>query len=181
VRRSLARAALAAGCACLLTGCIDSAAPILTDSKRLLGQRLDLRLFTVRDGKISDEGEGAIFVWNGQAYANIIKSLGDVAYFSVHPFDDGTFIVQTYPLDRKRGSEYALMRQIPFIGDAYSIAAIDEEDADAGLRKVNCEATANYACRITTREQLYALARATAAKPHDHGMLAVHFVRDAKR
>ena len=181
MRRLLATAAATACCVCLLTGCIDSAAPILTDSKPLLGQRLDLRLFTLRDGKISDEGEGAIFVWNGQTYANIVKSLSDVAYFSVHPFDDGTFIVQTYPLDRKRGSEYALMRQIPFIADAYSVAVIDEEDAGEALRKANCEMTANYACRITTREQLFVLAHATAAKPHNHGVLAVHFVRDAKQ
>jgi hypothetical protein len=165
----------------MLAGCIDSAAPILTDPQPILGERLDLQLYTLHDGKISADGEGAIFVWNGHAYANIIKSLSGVAYFSVHPFDDGNFIVQTYPLDRKRGSEYALMHKVPFMSDAYAIVAIDEEDADTAVRKANCEVTANYACRITTREQLLVLARATAAKPHSHGALAVHFVRDQKQ
>jgi len=165
----------AAAAACLaLAGCVDSAAPILTDSRPLLGERLDLRLYTLRDGKISDDGEGAIFVWNGQAYANIVKSLSDVAYFSVHPFDDGNFIVQTYPLDHARGNEYALMRPTGLVKEAYVLAAIDEEDADTATRKANCDTSNTHACRVSTRDQLFALARATAAHPHPYGALVVN-------
>ncbi len=51
--------------------------------------------------------------------------------------------------------------------------AIDEADADEATRAANCTHPGGTACRIATREQLFALARATAAHHKDEGGLAL--------
>jgi hypothetical protein len=167
---------MAATCAAFaLAGCIDSAAPILTDSRPLLGPQLHVTFYTLRDGHINEDNEEAIFNWNGRLYAHAAGALSEMAGFSVHPFDGANFIVQTVPVDRARGSDYALMHPVALAKDAYFVVAIDETDADEATRKANCGETSKHACRVSTQEQLWALARATAAHPHPSGLFAVNF------
>jgi hypothetical protein len=176
VRRKIANA-LAFGLATLLlAGCVDSAAPILTDSRPVLGERLQLKLYSLKDGRIADDGEAAVFNWDGQRYAHVSGALNDYAAFTVHPFENGLYIVQTIPVDRARSIEYALMRPIPLVQGAYVVVVIDEEDADAATRKANCAPSSQFACRVSTREQLFTLARATAAHPRNHAGLAINAV-----
>lgn len=155
-----------------LGGCIDSDAPILTESRPVVGERLQMMVYTLRDGGITADGEGALFTWDGTRYKHIAGALSDVGAFTVQPFEDSRFIVQTMPWDHARGHEYALMQAAPFMVGAYVLVPIDEEDADEATRKANCEISANHACRIKTAEQLFALARATAVKPHTMAVLA---------
>ena len=46
----------------------------------------------------------------------------------------------------------------------YQVIAIDEDDADEPTRAAHCKHPGGAACRIETREQLFAFARATAAQ-----------------
>ena len=84
MKRALVRAAIAALCAGLLTGCVDSDGPILSASQPVLGPRLKLQLYSMRKG-YAEEPEQASFAWNGKLYAHSGGSLSDVRGFSVHP------------------------------------------------------------------------------------------------
>ncbi len=126
--RSLAiRAAIAALCAVTLTGCIDSADPILTDAQPVFGQRLKLQFFTLRKGFAHDP-EQATFNWNGALYAHASGGMRDVSAFSVHPFEAGDYIIQDVPARHPRISEYALLHKIA--DGVYQVLPIDEADAD---------------------------------------------------
>jgi hypothetical protein len=156
----------------LLAGCIDSATPIFTDARPLLGERPRLQLYTLRDDA-AHEPETETFAWRGGRYVptggtvkNAVKELGE---FSLHEFEGADLIVQS--IRRGRPAEYAIARKLA--DGTYLVAAIDETDADAATRGKYCNTDAATACRVTTREAVLALARATAAKPHSTGGLAV--------
>lgn len=164
------RAAAVAFCGFLLSGCIDSARPILTDAKPVLGHYLRLQLYTLANG-FAEGPEQAEYVWNGTYYAHASGGMKDVAGFTVHPFEGGDYVVQTAPKDPKAAIDYALLH--PFTQGVYQAVPIDENDAGAAVRAANCKTGKDWSCRIETRAQLWALARATAARPKDRGGLAV--------
>ncbi len=170
----LRRAAAIGLCTLLLAGCVDSAAPILSDGKPLLGERLNLQLYSLRDG-FAVEPEQASYVWNGTRYARTrgARSMSD---FTVHPFEGSDLIVQTVPSDRQGKLEYALLH--PLTDGVYYVVVIDEADADQATRKANCGQSSNYSCRVANREQLFAMTRATAARHKQDGGLAIRLRDD---
>lgn len=169
-----ARAAIAALCALSLSGCIDSAAPILTDAEPLLGERLNLQLYGMRNG-FAAEPQRVTYRWTGTHYARIRgdRSMND---FTVHPFEGGDLIVQTVPSNKTRKVEYAVLH--PLMDGIYYVVVIDEADADQATRDANCAKPSDFSCRVTTREQIFALARATAARHKDNGGLAIRLRDD---
>jgi hypothetical protein len=169
VKSSLVRAAFAALCAVALAGCIDSSGPILTDSQPLLGPTLRLQLYTLRKGLVSDP-EQTLFTWDGKLSVHAGGGMRDIHAFSVHPFENGDYIVQDVPVKHPEINEYALMRKLT--DGVYLLRVIDEDDADAATRAANC-GNASKACRVATRDQLFALARATAAMHYQDGGLAI--------
>lgn len=171
MKSSLVRAAFIALGACLLSGCIDSAKPILTDSKPLLGQHLRLQTYSLGAKGITDGPGQAEYVWKGAYYAHVSGGMKDVAGFTVHPFEGGDYIVQTKPSTSDKIVDYALLHR--FVSGVYQAVVIDENDASAAVRAANCKKTKDSSCRIETRAQLWALARATAAGPKDRGGLAI--------
>ena len=160
--------------ACLaLAGCIDSSGPILTDSQQAFGPKLRVQLYTLRDG-VAQEPERAAFAWNGALYEHAGGGMRDVSAFSVHPFEGGDYIIQEVPRKRPRIAEYALLHKIA--DGVYLVQAIDEADADEPTRAALCgkgDAKDPAPCRIATREQLFAFARATAAHRKQDGGLAL--------
>ncbi len=154
-----------------LAGCINSAKPILTDAKPLLGQHLRLQTYSLDSKGVSDGPEQAEYVWKGTYYAHVSGGMQDVPGFTVHPFENGDYIVQTRPKDPKGKIEYALLH--PFVAGVYRAVVIDEDDASTAVRAANCKASKESSCRVETRAQLWALARATAAGPKDRGGLAI--------
>ena len=157
-------------CAALLSGCIDSAAPILTGAQPVLGAKLSLQLYSLRKG-YAHEPEQATYVWNGALYAHAGGGMKDITAFTLHPFEAGDYIVQTAPTKPDQKTEYAVMHQLA--GGVYLVTVIDEDDADASVRAAQCEHPGGTACRIETRDQLFAFARATAARRKDDGGLAI--------
>jgi hypothetical protein len=172
--KSLAvRAAIAALCAVALSGCIDSADPILTDAQPVFGQRLKLQFFTLRQG-FAREPEQARYKWNGALYSHASGGMRDVSAFSVHPFEAGDYIIQDVPARHPRISEYALLHKIA--DGVYQVLPIDEADADEQTRAAYCGKGDNAnpsPCRIENRDQLFAFARATAARRKDDGGLVI--------
>ena len=176
MRSALLRAGFVALTALALAGCIDSSGPILTDAQPVLGPRLNLQLYALRDGHAFDP-ERARFVWNGKLYAQSGHGMNDVKGFTVHPFEGGDYIIQSLPARHPQLAEYAVMRQLA--DGVYQVIAIDEDDADTATRTANCKHPGGTACRIETREQLFTFARATAAKKKTGGGLAIR-LEDAK-
>ncbi len=170
---SAVRAGLAALCALALTGCIDSSGPILASSQDVFGPKLKAQLFTLRDGRAREPTQTE-FRWNGELYERAGSGLRDISSFSVHPFENGDFIIQAVSAKRPRISEYAVLHKL---ADGVSLVwAIDEADADEPTRSAFCgkgEPKDPAACRIETREQLFAFARATAARARPDGGLMV--------
>jgi hypothetical protein len=173
VRRSIFHLALATLSILSLAACIDSSHPILTDSQPLFGRKLHLQLYTLRGG-FASEPEQTLFVWDGKLYVHAGGDLRDVHAFSVHPFEGGDYIVQDIPANRPHINEFSVMHQLA--DSVYLLPVIDEEDADEATRSANCPGGDKYTCRIETREQLFALARATAAKHKNDGGLAIRLV-----
>jgi hypothetical protein len=151
-----------------LAGCVDSAAPLLTDAQPLLGERLSLMLYALRDGA-AHEPTAATFAWRAGRYMLISGGGPGIRDFTLHRFDGQDLIVQSakpaFP------AEYAIARKLA--DGTYLVFPVDEHDADQAIRGQFCAREPAIACRVATREAVLALARATAAKPHSTGGLAV--------
>ena len=156
----------------LLSGCINSASPILADSQPIFGERARFQLYGLRKG-IAVDPEQATFAWNGARYAHAGGGMKDVRAFSVHPLEAGNYIVPSVPKKDRGITEYAVMRKL--MDGVYQVIVIDEADADEPTRTAHCgKGEKNtWSCRIETRDQLFAFARATAARHKDGGGLAI--------
>ena len=170
--RTMVRAAVFVAGAMLLSGCINSASPILTDSQPLFGQRARFQLFGMRKGMAVDP-ERVMYAWNGGLYLHAGGGMKDVRAFSVHPFEAGNYIIQSVPTKDRSITEYAVMRKLT--DGVYQVIVIDEADADEPTRTAHCGKGEknSWSCRIETRDQLFAFARATAARHKDDGGLAI--------
>jgi hypothetical protein len=153
-----------------LTACIQSTAPILADAKPVFGESVRLHLYSLYDGG-AHKPEVVTFRWNGSRYVIPRWQLSDLAGFTVHDFEGSDAIVQSFSAKGERAVEYALAHKLA--DGTFLINAIEENDVDEATRAAHCSKTKFAACRIETREQLFAFARATAAKGHARGGLAV--------
>jgi hypothetical protein len=177
----LVKSGLAALCALGVAGCIDSSGPILASSQDAFGPKIKVQLFTLRDGRAREPTQ-AEFRWNGSLYANAAGGLREVSAFSAHAFEGGDYIIQEIPAKRPRVSEYALLHKLA--DGVYVVWPIDENDADEPTRTAYCGKGGPKdpsPCRIETREQLFAFARATAARAKPDGALAVRLPDGAEK
>jgi hypothetical protein len=162
----LARHLLVLTSLALLAGCIDSAAPILTDAEPLLGKRLHLQLYGLHEGA-AHEPATVTFGWLGSRYVNVGRGVKDIGDVTLHAFEGPDIIVQN--MRAGKPVEYAIARKLA--DGTYLVVPIDDNDADAATRAKYCGKEAG--CRVATPEAVLAFARATAAKPHSTGGLAV--------
>ena len=153
----------------MLSACIDSTAPILSDGKPVFGEQVRFHLYSLYDGA-AHQAQIVTFRWNGARYA-VSGKRHDVSDFTIHDFEGNDAIVQGISVKKGRTIEYALARKLA--DGTYLVIAIDENDADEPARATLCTKAKSSPCRIETRDQLLAFARATAAKPHQQGGLAV--------
>ena len=176
--KPIARIAALACCAFTLAGCIYSSEPVLTDAQPLLGQRLRLQLYSLRDGHAT-EPQRALYAWNGKHYALVGGNAKGMNDFTLHAFEGGDYIAQSIPAPDKKNFEYAIIRKLS--DGVYHVVAIDEDDADEAARKANCVEADKYSCAIKTREAVMLFARATAAKKKNDGGLAIRLSEERKR
>jgi len=154
-----------------LGGCVTSATPILGDAKAILGDRIQVHFFSVTNKDGGRDYSTATFEWNGSRYLPRGNAAGDWPEFTVHPYEGRDFIVQKIQQRPPRATEYALARRLS--EGLYLLMPINEEDADEPTRERFCTKTQDAACRISTPEQLFVFARATAARDEDNGGIAV--------
>ena len=156
-------------CALALSGCVDSSGPLLSDAQPVLGEQVRLQFYSLRKGT-ADEPEQATYKWDHGAYQRTGGGMTDIGSFSVHPLARDTFVVQSAAAKRPGMFEYAIARRL--VDGVYQVIAID---ADAGrvTRARFCKRASDSSCRIQTRNQLYAFARATAERRRGQGGLVL--------
>ena len=152
----------------LLTGCISSNGPILTDGQPLLGKEPHLRFYVLRDGTVR-EPSVETFRWQDGRYVPVGGNAKDSGPFTLHAFEGSDLIVQS--IRTGKPVEYGIARKLA--DGVYLLAAVDESDADAATQNRLCDKPPGTACRVNSREAVLAFARATAAKPHADGGLAL--------
>lgn len=159
-------------CALALTlaGCIQSSDPILINAQPVFGPQLRFAHFALDKG-YARAFDRLAFKWNGAFYAHRAGGSRDIPDFSVFPFEGGDYIVQTVPARRAGITEYALLRRLA--DGVFLVVPIDSEDADEPTRDADCARGEHGACRVMTRAQLFAFARATAARHKDTGGLVI--------
>ncbi len=167
IRRALL-ALCALLCALALSGCIDSADPILSSANPEFGPKLNLQFYSLSKD-VATEPSRESFAWNGALYVHA-GGARTIDSFTVHPFENGDYIVQSLS-GKDRKVEYTLLHRVA--EGVYLARAIDEEDADEQTRTSLCTKGGKYSCRIETRDQLFAFARATAARQHQSGGLVI--------
>jgi hypothetical protein len=140
----------------------------LTDGKPLLGETVRLQIYHLRDGLAHDPAIGTLR-WENGSYRTFEDGKKETSRLTLQPLDGADLIVQS--TDKNNFTEYAVARKV--IDGAYLVFVIDEADADEATRKQYCKANADRDCTVTTPEAVLAFARATAAKPHDSGSVAV--------
>lgn len=169
LRRSLlAPGLLAVASLAFLAGCISSAAPILTDGQPLLGERPRLQFYTLRDGAAREPATATFRFIDGR-YVPTGGTRKDIGPFTLHAFEGGDLIAQS--IRPGHPVEYAIARKLA--DGTYLLFVVDETDVDQATRAQYCGKDPGSACSITTQEALLAFARATAAKPHASGGLAI--------
>jgi hypothetical protein len=170
-----ARLVVAVAAAVSLSGCIYSAAPILTEGNPHFGKEARFQFYELSAGGARGQ-EHARYRWDGSRYVFADGDFKDTGAFTMHPFAGRDFIVQSFNARGSRPVEYAVARRLA--EGVYLVFPIDERDADAAARAEYC--VASTSCRIETQEALLAFARATAAKPNEQGGLAL-LVANEKR
>lgn len=153
-----------------LSGCVDSSGPLLPDAQPVFGQQLRLQFYSLRKG-IADEPEQAAYRWNRGAYQRTSGGMTDIGSFSVHPLARDIFAVQSATTKRPGIFEYAIARRLA--DGVYQVIGIDEADAGRLTRARYCKRSSDSSCRVETRNQLYAFARATAERKRGQGGLVL--------
>ena len=160
-----ARVAAAFGALLALSACVESETPVLTDAKPLLGERIRLRLYSLRESGAYDP-QAIRFRWDGTRYVNAGGSK-DLTSFTIHAFEGADMIAQNFG----KRIEYALVRKLAT--GVFLVVPIDENDADEATRAKYCHKVGGSSCRAESKDDIFALARATAAKPQDRGGLVI--------
>ena len=155
----------------LLTGCVDSAAPLMTGAQPVFGPDVRMHLYVMGEDRATGPELG-IYRWEGGEYRAVNKPGFEIASFTAFPLGDKDLIIQSRSARPQiKGIEYGIARKIA--PAAYVVGAVDEEDADAATRKKLCTAGGTDTCRVASRDDLLTLARASAAKAELKGSLAI--------
>jgi hypothetical protein len=162
------------------SACVSSTEPILSDARAILGERGQLHIFSApKDGARTVLRYG--FQWRRDRYVAASGPRVAPVEFTAHAFEGRDLVVQwksaaTWsPKQKPRGFRavtYFLLRKVA--DGAYLMVPITENDVDEATRKRFCIKAPETTCRISTPEQLFAFARATAEKEDpDAGIVVI--------
>jgi hypothetical protein len=171
--------ALALALAFATSACVSSTEPILSDARAILGERGQLHVFSApKDGARTVLRYN--FQWRRDRYVATPGPRAAPVEFTAHAFEGRDLVVQwksaaTWsPKQKPRGLRavtYFLLRKVA--DGAYLMVPISEDDVDEATRKRFCIKAPETTCRISTPEQLFAFARATAEKEDQNAGIVV--------
>lgn len=162
----------------LLSACVESEIPLVSEAKPLFGQQGHFQLYDLSDGA-AHRPVRAAFRWDGGQYVVTGPEPSDRGAFTTHEFEGRDLLIQVAPDDKTKGYRYALARKLA--EGVYLYFLVEENDADETTRKTFCASIQEYSCWVATREGLLAFARASAAKSRDSGNLAIIVADDEKK
>jgi hypothetical protein len=187
-RRTNAFAPLFAALLCLAaSACVSSTEPILSDGRSILGDRGQLHVFSAPKNGTRDVMRYN-FQWRRDRYVAATGPRAAPVEFTAHAFEGRDLVVQWKsatawsPKQKQRGQRsvtYFLLRRVA--EGAFLMLPISEDDADDATRKRFCIKSPETTCRISTPEQLFAFARATAEKEEPNAGIVVVEAAAAKR
>ena len=170
-RHRTAGMGVATAAALMLSGCIESQVPLLTDAHPLLGLAFQANVYEdFVDGKASDF-HSSIYGWKDGQYVRASRLARDVKHLVAQPMTETDYLIQITDEDEKV-FDYFIGRKI--VDGAFVIFALDEADVDDATRTAACAKDQPAGvCQIQTFDQLAMFARATSAKPVRNPTLAV--------
>lgn len=161
------------------SACVSSTEPILSDARAILGERGQLHVFSApKDGARTVLRYN--FQWRRDRYLATPGPRTAPVEFTAHAFEGRDLVVQWKsaaawsPKQKPRGFRavtYFLLRKVA--DGAYLMVPISEDDVDEATRKRFCIKAPETTCRISTPEQLFAFARATAEKEDQNAGIVV--------
>jgi hypothetical protein len=164
VLKSLSRGVGLAAMALVLAGCVESQRPLLEGAQPLYGDWSVFSHQRLANGRVaSPKQEMALIRWTGQRYALVSESQGRVRELTIHPLDADTALIQGVEGGGFFGSAtfvYAVARKQ--MDGVWAVIPVDPAAAPQ-IRARACAAGREGRCRIDSRADLIALARATAA------------------
>jgi len=161
--------------ALVLSGCVESQTPLITDARPLLGQQFEVHLYEdFVDGKATDF-HTANYRWHDGQYMRGSGAARDAKRFVAQSLAGNDFLLQSSD-DRGKPFYYWIGRKLA-VG-VYLIFPLDETDADEAMRIAICgKDRPDGFCPVASYDQVLTLARATAAKPVQKAALGVVLTR----
>lgn len=177
--RRIGSAAAAVSATLLLSGCVESERPLLSDAKPLLGQQFEVHLYEDFVNKKASDFHTSVYHWKDGQYERASNLARDVTRFAAQSFTAEDFLIQAARDTEKKTSgeheklfDYWIGRRL--VDGVYLIFALDEADVDDATRGAMCgKEKPPGICHIRSYGQLAILARATAAKPVRKAALGV--------
>lgn len=169
--RKIGLAITAVSATLILSGCVESDKPLLTDAKPLLGQQFVVHLYESFVDKKAEAFHSAVYRWKDGEYVRESGLARDVRRFVALSISSEDFIIQgTGDNEKLKGVanrevfDYWIGRRL--VDGVYLIFAVNETDVDDSTRVAMCgQANPPGICHIQSYDQLVVLARATAARP----------------
>jgi hypothetical protein len=171
--RPVTRVALFIAAMLALAGCVSSEAPVMGQSLQPFGDNTKFQFYSLRGGA-AHEPSLMQLRWTGTHYTALGPDFHKDNALTFHTLDGNDLVAQVIDGRPDRKVDYAVLRQAA--EGVYLVNPVDEDDADAATRAKFCAAPSG--CRVTTPEQVMGLARATAAKHHSRGALAIRIADD---
>ncbi|MBV1699376.1 MAG: hypothetical protein KGQ47_13625 [Hyphomicrobiales bacterium] len=151
----------------IISGCVESRAPLLTRIEPLFGPQFEAHLYDTFIAGKARNVQVAQYRWRGDGYERVGYS-GEK--FVVQPINETDFIVQTDNTDNAI-FHYSVARKI--VDGVFLVLPIEESDAPPETRAAICGNDQAIICTIESYDQLVTLARATVEKSPHNPLLGV--------
>lgn len=160
VLRGISTAVMAA---MLLSGCVESAQPLLTNAQPINGAQFELHIYEKLPEAKAPAFHTVSYTWKDGKYVRADGLSRDVRSLVVEPMGQNDVIIQGAG-DNEKIFNYWLGRKL--VEGVYLIFPVTESDSDPAVRDAACaKEQPEGICMIKTYDRLTQLARETASKP----------------
>ncbi len=157
--------------AILLSGCVDSEQPLLTNAQPVNGPQFELHIYEkLPEGK-APAFHTVSYTWKDGKYVRSSGLSRDLRSLVVQPMGQSDVIIEGAG-DNEKIFNYWLGRKL--VEGVYLVFPVNELDSDPAVRAAVCaKDQPEGLCMIKTYDQLNELAQATASKPVRDPALAI--------
>jgi hypothetical protein len=177
LRISIKQVFTAAIAALTLSACVESRVPFVTNAQPVLGQQFEVHLYEDFVDNKANATHAAVYQWRDGQYLRVSGLTRDAKGFAAQALAGNDFLLQS-SYESSGAYVYWIGRKLA--PGVYLIFGVDEDDTDEATRNAICGVDRPHGvCRVSARDELLTLARATAAKSPKKPALAVVLNRPA--